>query len=293
MTACPVWPAWWSGSIGNLHKLGDCNTARPDSNFHLMTPDFSIVIPAYGEGAGIGPRLKRLREFLSGLGKSWELLVMVEKSPDDTLDQALTTAGDDPRLRVIDNQVHRGKGYAVKSGMLQATGRIIFFMDADLSTDLEAVPRFLETFEANPSLHVLIGSRNHAQSRIRRFQNRLRRVMGSAFNLLVRLLLVDGIRDTQCGFKAFRREAAHDIFSRLTLDGFAFDVEVLLLASQLGLPIRELPVVWENDEQSQVQLSRHISEMLGDVLRLFFRYSLKWVPTSRARLPRSAKEAEK
>ena len=165
---------------------------------------------------------------------------------------------------MIDNRVQRGKGYAVRSGMKAAAGEIIFFMDADLSVPLEEIDRFLAFFEANPEVDVLLGSRQHPESRIERRQGLLRQTMGRMFNRVLRSLSLLPFRDTQCGFKAFRRKAAGEIFALQTIDGFAFDVEVLLLAQTLGCRIRELPVRWLNSPESKVHIVQDSLQMLGD-----------------------------
>lgn len=242
-----------------------------------MKPDLSVIIPAYHEAGKLFGRMQELLHSLEALPCTWELLIMVEKGTDGTLSEARRL--EHPRLQVIDNAVHRGKGYAVKLGMLAATGEVRLFMDADLSTALEAVGRFWEEFQRRPDVDVLVGSRQHAESVIRIEQGTLRRSMGVVFNLLVRATLLEGFSDTQCGFKAFRAQAAETIFPRLHIDGFAFDVETLLLAYHLGFQISELPVTWENDPASHVRVFRHSREMLRDLAWLWVRERRRLIPT--------------
>src|SRR5690606_35446529 len=139
--------------------------------------------------------------------------------------------------KVIDNGVRRGKGHAVRSGMLEAEGELVFYMDADLSVPLGEVMAFVKRFEEDPTVDVLVGNRQHAQCRITLAQGWLRRSMGQMFSWIISSLALAELRDTQCGFKAFRREACREIFSRQCLDGFASDVEVLMLARRLGLRV--------------------------------------------------------
>ena len=161
----------------------------------------------------------------------------------DTLEAVRAAAGGFPGITVVDNEVQRGKGYAVRQGMLRARGEIILFMDADLSTPLAEVRKFLGYFAAHPGVDVLIGNRRHPSSYIGQTQGIVRRNLSVVFNGLVRSRLGAGDwKDTQCGFKEFRRAAAAEIFSRQRLNGFSFDVEVLVLAAALGLRVVDLPV---------------------------------------------------
>jgi glycosyltransferase involved in cell wall biosynthesis len=184
------------------------------------------------------------------------------------LELASQATAEQANFHVIDNRVHRGKGYAIRSGIQQARGDIIFYMDADLSVPLEEIPIFLTHFQANPADDVLLGSRQHALSRIERRQGLLRQTMGKTFNRILRTLSLIPFRDTQCGFKAFRRTAAQEIFALQTIDGFAFDVEVILLAQALGYRIAELPVRWLNSPESKVHILGDSSRMLLDALTI-------------------------
>jgi dolichyl-phosphate beta-glucosyltransferase len=148
--------------------------------------------------------------------------------------------------------------------MLRATGELVFYMDADLSVPLAEVPGFVRYFEEHPEAEVLVGNRQHRESRITLAQAWLRRSMGQTFNLVLGSLGLAAFRDTQCGFKAFRHAAARAIFERQEIDGFAFDVEVLLLARKLGLHIKDLPVEWINSPESKVHIVRDSLRMLWD-----------------------------
>lgn len=244
------------------------DTINDEGKTGAAAPALSIVIPAWNEARRLPESLRQLRVFFDTHPVDVEILVIVERCEDDTLGAARAAAGDDARVEVIDNLVHRGKGYAVRTGMLRAKGEIVLFMDADLSTPAQEVLAFLTHFQQAPDTDVLIGSRALARSRIEKPQNALRRNMGRLFNALVQVLGVPGISDTQCGFKAFRRAAAREIFLRQTLDGFAFDVEVLMLARALELRVDVLPVHWRNSPQSSVHIVLDSWRMLQDLLRV-------------------------
>lgn len=227
----------------------------------------SLVIPAYREERRLPTSIRDIRAFFAAFPLPVEVLVMVEKSPDRTLELGQSTAAGEDRIQVVDNQVQRGKGYAVKSGMLRAQGEIIFFMDADLSTPLAEIFAFLTHFAEHPETDAIIGSRAHAKSQIIKRQSLFRQSLGRTFNRFVQFFGVRGIEDTQCGFKAFRREAAREVFSRQTLDGFAFDVEVLMLAEDMGYKIDVLPVRWVNSPDSKVRIWIDPLKMLWDLIR--------------------------
>lgn len=213
--------------------------------------DVSIVIPAYAEERRIGPTVRALCAYARDFPRLTEVLVITEPSGDRTAEVAREAAGGDPLVRVVENTEHRGKGFAVRTGMLQAAGEILFFMDADLSVPLRYVEPFVAHLEAHPETAAAIGNRRHPASVISKRQHFLRERAGRGFNQVVRALGLSVSKDTQCGFKVFRREAAREIFSRAQIDGFAFDAEALLLAQKLGLLVDELPVEWINDEETK------------------------------------------
>lgn len=224
------------------------------------------MIPAFNEESRLPGTLAVLAEFVAG--KSAEVILAVEKSTDATLALAESFAKKHPQFRVLANDVQRGKGYAVKRGMLAAQGKIVFFMDADLSVPVATVEVFAAEFESNREIDILVGNRQHAGSDIVAAQGWLRRSMGQTFNHLVRMMSRIPLRDTQCGFKAFRRKAARDLFAAQTIDGFAFDVEILLLARQRGYRMADLPVEWRNSTASKVHIIHDSLQMLWDIWRL-------------------------
>ena len=224
-------------------------------------PDLSVVIPAYNEAERLPRTLERVRDYLDGRGRSYELLVVDDGSTDDTVARAREAGG--PRLQVLGGEGNRGKGHAVRRGMLAARGARRLMTDADLSTPIEELPRLAARMDEG--YEVVIASRALSDSRIEVRQGAFRENMGRVFNGLVRVAVVPGLHDTQCGFKLFSAAAAEAAFSRCRLDGFAFDVEALFVARKLGFRVAELPVVWRNDAASRVGVWRGFTAFL-DVL---------------------------
>ena len=225
-------------------------------------------MPAYNEARRLPPTLTALVEFFRGFTRTYEVLIVVEQSTDGTLEIAAKQVAQQAHFQVLDNGPKRGKGHAVRSGMRRARGEIVFYMDADLSVPLAEVLPFLRHFEEKPQVDVLIGNRQHAMSRITRRQSALREGMGKIFNRVLQTLALVDLRDTQCGFKAFRQAACREIFSRQTVEGFAFDVEVLLLAERLGYVVEDLPVEWINSPESKVEIIADSWQMLRDTWRI-------------------------
>lgn len=216
-------------------------------------PSLSLVIPSRNESARLPATLRAVSAWLGEENREVEVILVVEKSTDDTAELARRQEAADARFRAICNPEARGKGFAVKTGILAARGDIVFFMDADLSVPLRFVDAFLPFFaEAD----VVFGSRQHRETVIPISQPFFRVFYGRMFNLGLRLCGATSFKDTQCGFKGFRREAAREIFSRLTLDGFGFDVEAMALAEALRLRIIERPVEWSDAPGTKVRALR-------------------------------------
>jgi len=233
-----------------------------------VAPYLSMVIPAYNEAQRLPGSLGEIAAFCRESDMSCEVIVIVEKSSDKTLELAAAVPSSQANFYVIDNHVRRGKGYAVRSGMLKARGEFVFYMDADLSVPLDEIKKFLDFFTQNPGVDVLAGNRKHPQSDIVKRQSWLRQKMGEVFNLILRRLIRIRVLDTQCGFKAFRARSVEPVFSSLQTDGFAFDVEVLLLAEKLGFKVRDLPVRWRNSSRSKVRMIRDSLIMIRDVFHI-------------------------
>jgi dolichyl-phosphate beta-glucosyltransferase len=221
-------------------------------------PFLSIVVPAYNEEGRLPQTLPRIVDFLQAQTYPSEVLVVDDGSGDSTASVAEKIAADAPLVRLIRNE-HRGKGYAVKTGAMAASGDYIFLCDADLSMPIEEVTNFLPPLLED--YDVAIGSREVEGAR-RYDEPGLRHLMGRVYNTLVRLLAVRGFQDTQAGFKCFAREAAHEMFPYQTMDGFGFDVEILFIAQKRGYRIIEVPINWYYMSNSRVS-------PVGDSVRMF------------------------
>lgn len=224
----------------------------------------SVVVPAYNEEGRLAETLPRLWRGLKRRFETFEVIVVDDGSSDRTVDVVENFALDHPEVRALSYDENRGKGYAVRTGMLSARGKYLLFSDADLSTPLREVGKLLRALEAGAD--VAIGSRARQDSKIAEYQPLYRVLMGKTFNKIVRTLAVRGFADTQCGFKCFRRDSAREIFSRCRIDGFGFDVEVLYIALERGLTVSEVGVLWRNSPESKVDPIRHSLQMLKELL---------------------------
>lgn len=226
--------------------------------------DLSVIVPAYNEAARIGATLKRFVDYLGQSALTWEILVVLDGSKDRTLEIVAQQAQQSPALKIIDRSVNRGKGFTVREGMLSARGQIRLFADADNSTDIAHLDMMLPLFAQG--CDVVIASRNVADApgAVQVVsQAWYKRAIGQLGNRIVQIAAVPGIWDTQCGFKAFRAEAAERIFSQTTIERWGFDIEVLALAQRLKYKIGIVPARWFNDDRSHVRLSDYI-HVLGD-----------------------------
>ena len=229
-----------------------------------LAPDLSVVIPAYNEEKRLGPTLERVREYFASIEYTTEILVVDDGSADGTVALARDYAANWPALRVLENGRNRGKGYSVRHGMLKATGTDMLFSDADLSTPIEETAR-LRAAVREEGAGVAIGSRALPESNLAQRQPWYREMMGRTFNKFVQALAVPGVVDTQCGFKYFWGEVAKRVFAVQRLDGFAFDAEVLCLASRFGYAIKEVPVTWIDSPDSRVHPVKHALAMMREL----------------------------
>lgn len=230
----------------------------------MSEPFLSIVIPAHNEENRLPRTLEQVFAYLSTQDYEAEVVVVENGSSDRTLEAAREFATRHPNLRVLQNP-ERGKGGAVRLGMLQATGRYRFICDADLSMPIEEVGKFLP-----PQLDgfdVAIGSRE-APGAVRYNEPGYRHWGGRLINLAIRLLILPGLQDTQCGFKCFTTAAVEKLFTRQTLTGWSFDIELLYLARRAGMTIREIPIHWTFDADSKVSAVRDALRMIGDIFRI-------------------------
>jgi dolichyl-phosphate beta-glucosyltransferase len=229
-------------------------------------PEISVIIPAYNEERRLPSTLNSVYEFLTKYEKDFEILVVDDGSIDHTVDIVEEFSKNHNNIRLLSYLPNKGKGYAVKHGILAAKGDVLLINDADGSSPIEELVRL--TAAIDNSADVAIGSR--AKPDDSRVVKALayRKLIGNTFNLIVQSLLLPGIYDTQCGFKMFKRNVARDIFSVAHLDGFGFDVEVLYIARIRNYKIVEIPINWTNVEGSKVNLFFDSPKMFIDVLNV-------------------------
>ena len=231
-----------------------------------VEPFLSVAISAYNEEARIGPSLRKIVDFLEQRGYRYEIVINDDGSRDRT--QEVVRSISCPHIRMLSTPQNEGKGAGVRRAVLASRGTYVLFTDADLSTPIEEVERLLE--KLSEGYDIAIGSRIQPDgSDMRASQPRYRRLLGKLFHSLVVLWTVRGIRDTQSGFKCFRREVAHDLFAVSVLKSIIFDVEVLFLARKRGFSVIEVPVRWTNAGGSRMQASlRHAVRVLWDLSRI-------------------------
>jgi len=214
----------------------------------------SVIIPAYREADRIGKNLIEINDYLSSKKYTYEILVVTDGSPDDTVAVARTFADKVNNLRVIENKENHGKGFVVRQGLLESRGEYRLFLDADGSTSITHLESFLPEF--GNGFDVVMGSRDAEGTFIQVHQPRYREVMGDGGNWLIRIVLgLWSYPDTQCGFKMLNAKAAEAVASRMVVDRFGFDFELIILAKKLGFKIKQMPVRWMNEEGSSVGLT--------------------------------------
>ena len=231
-----------------------------------LTRSISIVIPAYNESARLDASLNRVLAFIRQQTWDAEVIVVNDGSTDRTGEIVRAHAQKSAAVRLLENPGNRGKGYSIRNGVLNANGDLILFTDADLSAPIEEAPKLLAAIERGAD--IAIGSRWVRSELQTRRQSVARQVLGRVFNALLRLLLRLDFKDTQCGFKAFRREAARTIFPLQKIDGWGFDPEILFLARRMGFKIEEVPVVWAHDDRTRINPLADGSRMVADTLRI-------------------------
>jgi dolichyl-phosphate beta-glucosyltransferase len=226
----------------------------------------SVVIPAYNEAGRLPRTLRDLQAFLDTDRRSAEVIVVDDGSTDGTSEVVRQAELDDDRIRLIRLPQNRGKGYAVRTGVVNAAGALVLFADADGATPFEELSR-LEA-RLSGSTRIAIGSRG-IRTETTRVEARLyRRIAGRLFHAVVRFYAIRGFTDTQCGFKLFDAAAAHDLFSRMRMSGYSFDVEVLLMALRAGYQVAEVPINWTHQPGSKVHVIRDGLRMAFDVIRI-------------------------
>lgn len=233
----------------------------------MPAPFYSIIIPAYNEAERIGASLDRILSYIAESRWSAEVIVVNDGSRDNTSEVVQEYSGRNPIIRVLENPGNRGKGYSVRNGMLNASGQVLLFTDADLSSPIEEANKLFAVIESGQA-DVAIGSR-YLQSELQtRKQPLHRRMLGRAFNGALRMILGLSYVDTQCGFKAFNRKAVTTIFPNMKIERWGFDPEILFLARRYGLRVAEVPVSWAHDHRSKISPLRDGTRMLGELLRI-------------------------
>ncbi|MBI2677094.1 MAG: glycosyltransferase family 2 protein [Candidatus Yanofskybacteria bacterium] len=223
----------------------------------------SVIIPAYNEEKRIAKTLLAVDEYLKRQTYQYEILVVNDGSKDKTAEMVNELKSQVYNLRLIDNKENNGKGFVVRQGMLAAGGDVRLFMDADNSTNIDQVAKFLPYF--SEGYDIVAGSRRAVGSLTVVKQSGFREFLGKMFRLLVRIVVPLGVEDSQAGFKAFSKKAVETVFPKQTIFRWAFDVEILAIAGKFGFRIKEVPIIWSNDAESHVKLGGMI-KMLFEVL---------------------------
>jgi glycosyltransferase involved in cell wall biosynthesis len=225
-------------------------------------PRSSIVIPAFNESARIAATLREVVDCIRSRGWDAEVIVVNDGSTDETARQVLDFSLSAPEVRLLENPGHRGKGFAVRHGLLQARGEIVMFTDADLSAPIAEAERLFAAIQGGAD--VAIGSRWRNFDFFGHGQPMHRQMLARCFNLITRVGMGLKFHDTQCGFKAFTREAAQSVFQLQTIQGWGFDAEILFIAGKRHLRIEEVPVTWERDERGHLSYLRDGWQMLRE-----------------------------
>jgi glycosyltransferase involved in cell wall biosynthesis len=248
-------------------------------------PDLSIVIPAFNEELRLPQTLSLISSYIRASKRETEVIVVDDGSTDRTGDVAKSFRSEIHRLRVVANDRNRGKGYSVRHGMMEASGRVVLFTDADLSAPIEEADKLLAALADHD---VAIGSRALNRKLISVRQSLFREYAGMIFNFIVRASLRLPFVDTQCGFKAFRREPCRIIFQQQRIERFGFDPELLYLARHHGLRSAEIPVRWAHSPATKVSMLRDSVQMFLDVFVIRWNFVLGRYPRSEPSIARAA-----
>jgi len=237
------------------------------SNYANM--ELSIIIQAYNEAKRIGSTLEKMLGYFRSQNASFEIIVVDDGSKDKTDGIVRDFIRNHPEVKILRHRINLGKGAAVKTGVLEAQGDYILFSDADLSTPIKEIEKMLLELKEK-RYDIAIASRGVPGSKIAVSQPWYRKWVGRLFPLLVHLIVFKDIKDTQCGFKLFKKDVARKLFSSQRITGFSFDVEIIYLAKKRSYRIKEVPVVWSNSRESRVRILRNSFLMLKDLLRIRF-----------------------
>ena len=233
---------------------------------HPAKPVYSIIIPAYNESGRLRPTLDKVLSYAQERGWELEILVVDDGSHDDTAAIVCEYGERCPQVALLENPENHGKGFSVRAGMLHARGDVCLFTDADLSSPMTEAPKLFEAIAEGAD--IAIGSRWLLTELQTERQPLYRQLFGRIFNLLLRLILGLNFADTQCGFKAFRRDAAQRLFPLQKIERWGFDPEILFLARKLEMKITEVPVVWAHSKGTRLHPFRDGLRMFGDVVRI-------------------------
>ncbi|TSC93141.1 MAG: hypothetical protein CEN89_256 [Candidatus Berkelbacteria bacterium Licking1014_7] len=228
----------------------------------------SVIIPAYNEAHRLPKTLEKTYEYLKKQKYLWEIIVVDDGSTDETVAKTELLAKKIPNLRVIANKANHGKGYVVKQAMLEAKGEWRLFTDADNSTPIDQIEKL---WKFKNEFGVIIGSRHLQKGSIKTPPPWYREVISWGSNLLIQIMAVPGIKDTQCGFKLFSSSATEKIFPLQTIDRWSFDVEILAIARKLKIPIKEVAVDWYNSPESKVRAIRALARSLIELIKIWWR----------------------
>lgn len=241
-------------------------SADPQAAAADAAPQLSIVVPAYNEEARLGRTLHRVCTVMDASDVSFEIVVVDDGSEDNTVGIARAFAEIFGQVRIVRLPENRGKGHAVRQGLLEARGDYVLMSDADLSTPIEEFFRMIPHVE--DGYDVVIGSRKMRGAKVVVSQPEHRRFMGKVFSLLSQMLLVPGISDFTCGFKLFKRDVAHDLARSQRLHDWSFDTEILYLAHRRNRRVKEVPVTWTNSPDTRVRLLRDTFGSFFGLLRI-------------------------
>jgi dolichyl-phosphate beta-glucosyltransferase len=228
----------------------------------MQQPWMSVVVPAYNEELAIGVTLGALREWLDASGRPYEIVVVDNASQDGTA-EVVRGFAQDGHVRLLVNEENRGKGYSVRRGMLETTGRLRLMCDADCGPSLASLGRMVE---ASSQAHVVVGSRLADGAEVERDQPFRRRLVGWPFIALTRFLMSESTRDVYCGFKLWHGPAAEAVFPLQTLEGWTFDAEVLALARRMGFSVREEGIVWADRDGSRLSIREVLLPVVRELL---------------------------
>jgi len=225
--------------------------------------EISVIIPIYKDEKRLKNNLPKIRKYLENNFKKFEIIIALDPPTGNTEKTAKSIFKD---VKILKNKKRMGKGYSTRGGMLKAVYDPVLFIDIDLSTPIEEIEMLLPYLK---DYHVIIGSRNMQESKIKERQPFLRSTLGNIYPYLIRLLVIKDIRDTQCGFKLFRKDILKPVFSLQRTKGFAFDSEILLITKKRGYKIKEVPVEWSNSKDSRLNVFKDSFKMAVDVAKIF------------------------